>query len=242
MAIGLHRFAPYTNPMTVRHHVLAVTPTARLGDQILQWLTAAGYSVQVLTDFATAKAELDSHPPDLLIAEVRLGAYNGLHLAIRAGAKGPGTPAIVIGGDDAVLEAEAEQHRVTYVKPPLHEARLVGMVRELLAAHRAARRFPRKRVGKLDASVDGVSAQVVEVSYEGVRVEVAHADALPLYFTVHVPTFDVTCRVRRVWTKRAPNADGSIWCGAALATGDAAAAVAWRSLVDAMPGLTVVAN
>ena len=40
--------------------------------------------VEVCTDFRTARARLLQHPPDLLITNLRLEAYNGLHLVLLA--------------------------------------------------------------------------------------------------------------------------------------------------------------
>ena len=42
--------------------------------------------VEVCTDFRSARARLRQQPPDLLITNLRLGAYNGLHLVLLAAA------------------------------------------------------------------------------------------------------------------------------------------------------------
>src|SRR5215212_2158203 len=42
-------------------------------------LQSAGYAVDGVRSFADASRRLDSAPPDLLMTEVRLGPYNGLH-------------------------------------------------------------------------------------------------------------------------------------------------------------------
>ena len=47
-------------------------------------LTSAGHVVTRTFGFAEAKQSLQTAPPDLLMTDVRLGAYNGLHLVIRA--------------------------------------------------------------------------------------------------------------------------------------------------------------
>ena len=46
-------------------------------------LEASGHSVVFALDFDAAVKALLEQPPDLLIADVRLDAYNGLHLAAR---------------------------------------------------------------------------------------------------------------------------------------------------------------
>ena len=63
------------------------------------------------------------------------------------------------------------------------------------------------------SSIDGVSSKVVDVSAEGVRLEITGASpsALPPYFTLRVPGFGVAAKVKRVWV--AMPAQGSMWCG-----------------------------
>jgi DNA-binding response OmpR family regulator len=47
-------------------------------------LTNEGYEVATATSFKEAQASLVSIRPDLLVAAVRLGAFNGIGLALRA--------------------------------------------------------------------------------------------------------------------------------------------------------------
>jgi DNA-binding response OmpR family regulator len=120
-----------------RYRVLAVTPSPDVSRIVVGSLSSAGYDVALATDFTSAKDALDSTPPDLLISEIRLGAYNGLHLAIRARAqstRAPGarTHAIVIGPRDNVLEDEARQQHVLYLTPPLDPSTLPAIVSRLL--------------------------------------------------------------------------------------------------------------
>jgi CheY-like chemotaxis protein len=87
-------------------------------------LKAARYETLATTDFARAKGELDSsRPPDLLIADVRLGAFNGLHLAILGSCRTPPCPAILLDVTrDRTLEEDACRHGGFYlVNPTLAE-------------------------------------------------------------------------------------------------------------------------
>ena len=43
-----------------------------------------GYWVTVTSGFREAHERLDRHPPRVLISDVRLGVFNGLHLAVLA--------------------------------------------------------------------------------------------------------------------------------------------------------------
>src|SRR6476619_5536155 len=69
--------------------------------------------------------------PDLLIADVRLGAFNGLQLLVSSPRS---VPAIVITGfADPVLESDARQHGADYVLKPVTPSVLLDMVRRRLA-------------------------------------------------------------------------------------------------------------
>ena len=145
-----------------------------------------------------------------------------------AAAKGSTTRSILIGEPDLVLQKEAERERAAYLTPPLEQKAFLTAVASLLSSYNPARRSPRKRVW-LDATVDGVLASLVDLSYEGLRLEVPNAEAitLPSFFTLHVPSHDVACRVQRVWTGRPSTARDILWCGAVLpGTGLDAAATA----------------
>jgi hypothetical protein len=66
----------------------------------------------VVASFSEGKRRLDDSP-SILISEVRLGDYNGLHLALWA--RSGNIPAIVLGNADSVLQREAERLGVAYL-------------------------------------------------------------------------------------------------------------------------------
>src|SRR6202790_2827035 len=127
--------------------VLVVGRSGGVATALASELAAAGYETLVASDFDEGKALLAKRP-SLLITEIKLGAYNGLHLAIRAQAIG--TPTLVIGDPDPVLEADAKRQRALYVTPPLDPQRVLGLISELLDAAGRTRRSPRKRVPVLE--------------------------------------------------------------------------------------------
>jgi DNA-binding response OmpR family regulator len=221
--------------MTLPQRVLVVAPSRPLARELAATLKSAGYAPIVVSDFVVAKTLLEARP-DYLIAELKLGAYNGLHLAIRAA--GQGTPAIIIGDADPVLQAEAERYKAAFLRTPLDPERVLVLLRTIPASSRRKRRSPRKQVGVLDAYVNDAQARLLDVSYEGMRIETTEKElaALPPRFTVRLPLFNFSCRVQRVWTAR-PSSEGSgMACGAELSTSDADTAMAWRLLVDSLPG------
>lgn len=92
--------------------VLVVAPSPQLAAALRGWLTEAGCKVTVVASFLEGKRHLDESP-SILISEIRLGDYNGLHLALWA--RSGEIPAIVLGAADEVLQREAERLGVAYL-------------------------------------------------------------------------------------------------------------------------------
>jgi DNA-binding response OmpR family regulator len=220
--------------MALPKRILVVAPSRPLAKELADTLKSAGCAPIVVSDFVVAKTLLEARP-DVLISELKLDAYNGLHLAIRAA--GQATPTIIVGDADPVLEAEAGRYKATFLRMPVDLQRILVLVRELTTASPQKRRSPRKQVGVLDAFVDDIHARLLDVSYEGLRIETTDKElaALPPRFTVRVPLFNFSCRVQRVWTAR-PSEGLGMSCGAELSPIDADTTMVWRSLVDSLPG------
>ena len=119
-------------------HVLVVASTPRIAEDTISRLTDAGFRVTLVSSFKAARKGLESHP-DLLIAEVRLGEYNGMQLALRA--RNQGIRAIVLGENDLITRREAESLGADYLADACDPAMLN-------AAVRAAGVQPRRRVNR----------------------------------------------------------------------------------------------
>lgn len=82
-------------------------------------LTILGFQITTAQTFQEAK-DLLRRSQRLLITEVRLGAFNGLHLVLRGHSLDPEMAAIVMSEiDDPVLRAEAEAMGATFLVKPL---------------------------------------------------------------------------------------------------------------------------
>jgi CheY-like chemotaxis protein len=115
--------------MDIRPRVLIVANTPALTEDLLGWLVPEGYRSTVATSFASAIIQLRTHP-NLVISQLRLGADNGLHVALRA--RGEGIPAVVIGEPDTFLEDEARQLGATFLTScELAQERILKVVQEL---------------------------------------------------------------------------------------------------------------
>jgi CheY-like chemotaxis protein len=204
----------------------------RLG--LAEMLADAGYSVVTSGNFQEARRILREDPPDLLIADVRLGSFNGLQLVISGQKR---VPAIVITGyADPVLEAEARRSGADYLVKPFDPERLLTIIREKLgtlpAQYAVPRRWRRRPVAGLTAQVGEHAARIVDVSYGGVKFEIrpaADAD-LPQSFLLKLPNA-MALQADLVWKSILNN---EMWvCGAAVWPEESSARQ-WFGLVDTM--------
>ncbi len=103
------------------------------------YLSDEGYWVASVSSFQLAKELLHSVRPDLLMADIRLGAFNGLHLAARSRLDSPNLPVIITHASyDPVLETEAQRLGATFVVNPLENCEFLRHVRGALDNHRQA--------------------------------------------------------------------------------------------------------
>jgi hypothetical protein len=114
--------------MTSKPSALVVAPTHIIASKLFAWLTDAGWAPLIVPSFLDAKQHLEQNP-SLMIAEVRLGEYNGLHLALRAQVRG--IPVVVIGECDSVLQREAEDVGAAYMPPDVEAQQLISGIQRL---------------------------------------------------------------------------------------------------------------
>jgi DNA-binding response OmpR family regulator len=202
----------------------------RLG--LAEMLGNAGYDVITAGTFQEARRILREAPPDLLIADVRLGSFNGLQLVISGQHR---VPAIVITGyADAVLEAEARRGGAEYLVKPFDPEQLMALIRGKLGsappAYAVPRRWRRKAVAGLTAQVGDHPAKIVDVSYGGVKFEIRPGEggAPPPSFQLRLSD-DMSLQADLVWKSMLTN---DMWvCGAAVWPEESTARQ-WFGLVD----------
>lgn len=115
--------------MTSQRMVLVVysDPADRLGTALL--LETAGYRVLSAGNFDEAKHLLAIESPDMLITDLRLGPYNGLHLVLRSRTDHPEMAALVTSRvPDAVLQAEAFRQCAGFLLLPASDDELLDAV------------------------------------------------------------------------------------------------------------------
>lgn len=225
--------------MSGRARLILASPHAPEREMFADWLVQDGFEP---VKAATPAAAIDAmrRPFDLLIADAGFAFQQGLHTAARGRARNNQTPPIVIGdAGDRAAEADADRRGAMYVSRPVEQSALVCSVSMLMMEARPTRRSVRKPITRLQASVDGVQAYIIDVSQEGLRLEIPRERrwAPPPFYSVRVPILDVGLMVQRMWAggPSGPAANVS-WCGGALARNTPRAEKAWRTFVDAVGG------
>ena len=94
-------------------------------------LSARDKDVEAFSTFEEARRALRARTFDALITDVRLGAFNGLQLAVIARDEQPHIRIIVFSGfEDPVLQAEAKAVGAQYLVKPVTGAELIRLLAE----------------------------------------------------------------------------------------------------------------
>jgi DNA-binding response OmpR family regulator len=118
--------------MTERKKILLVEDDDATRVGLSSLLERAGYDVVATESVQEGRSALEEASPDLLIADVRLGAFNGLQLI--AMSSRPIPTIVTTGFPDPVLETEARQFGAKFLLKPIEPANLLTLVAELLRA------------------------------------------------------------------------------------------------------------
>ena len=192
----------------------------------------AGFDTVTASTVPAAIRLLSDEHPDLLLVDVRLEEYNGLHLVAM---RQQPIPAIVLTGfADPSIEADARRLGAEFLLKPVAPSVLLTLVTRLLAGGRLGpslpRRWPRREVTKdVRVDIDDAAARVLDVSYGGVCVEMRRRAGAgpPGVFRMIVPPANVQVPVEVVWSRRR---DATTWlCGGMIGE---EATPEWREVVD----------
>jgi len=193
-----------------------------------EWLTKAGYEPVSIAAIDTIGQEAQSI--EALIADVSLVPARDLARLVRK--LGPNRPLVLVGRPKDRIEDVPRD--ATWMNRPVTRSNFELSVQLALAEGRPSRRSPRRIVPRLLSSIDGVSSKIMDISSEGVRLEISGASTsvLPPYFTLRVPGFGVNTKVKRVWV--ATPKQGTTWCGGII-DGKATTSAMWHKFIQAAP-------
>jgi two-component system phosphoglycerate transport system response regulator PgtA len=101
---------------------------------LVSLVEGAGYSGLGASDYVDGRRLLAQLPVDLVVVDVRLGAYNGLQLIVFARSL-PSPPAAIVtsGFDDRVLEDEAQHLGAPFLLKPIDPGKLLSQIEVLLS-------------------------------------------------------------------------------------------------------------
>jgi DNA-binding NtrC family response regulator len=110
-------------------HAVVVEPSLQSLHALLSALSTLGFDVTVADTFETAREALSAEQPTVLITDVRLREYNGLHLVLRGQSTFPDLRSIVTSNVyDPVLQCEAERFGATFVVMPVPRDELLAAI------------------------------------------------------------------------------------------------------------------
>lgn len=194
------------------------------------------YSVSIVSSFEDVCALAAEQRPDLVITSVRLGPFNGLHLAARFRDQYPGLPMIVLGEADEIgLAADTVQLQARFVPSSTPRPELLSYINDLLAGRNpkdlvSTRRWPR-RPCVLAAHTAETSGHVVNAGYGGLCLKCDRQPAPNAVVEICLPTVGINVTATSRWSFRAD--EKSSICGFELDT-SATDAKEWRRVVDAL--------
>jgi hypothetical protein len=210
---------------------IVACPSADERELLADWLSSEDFDPVRLPSPLSAAGQIAERGAALLVTELGFALRDGLLQVWRS--RYPKTPLLVVGDSDLSAQTRMENLGAIYLERPLDRAHVVCMAQIAVLEGRPPRKSPRKQAN-VAAVVNGVRARIVDVSNEGLRLEMPGsriAPPPPPVFKVTVPLLGAAFTVQRMWT--GAHADPSYrWCGGALAGGNGRADRIWRSLVE----------
>ncbi|MEZ5420247.1 MAG: hypothetical protein R2708_23305 [Vicinamibacterales bacterium] len=185
-------------------------------------------SVETLLDARRLEANISERALGCVVAD---GAVlkGGYHATLRK--QDPRLPIVAV-VDPADEHDPAFRRGVTTVVRPLDSASLVLAVSLAFGEGRQARRGRRTTAPRMASKVAGVAAAILDISADGVRLELPKTAASKLapHFRLHVPAVALDVVVSRAWVGRAHGA--VVQCGALLVDPDPSQRMAWQRLIE----------
>jgi DNA-binding response OmpR family regulator len=157
--------------------ILIVDDNAATRGDLVKLLADAGFETSTAATVPEAMRALATNAPNLLITEIRLDSYNGLHLIAMAPKP---IPAIVITGfPDRGVEADARRLGAEYLAKPVSPGELYATVQRTLSTAASRGVFmPPRADPRTDCApntmvlVNDSPACLLDVSAGGARIEI----------------------------------------------------------------------
>jgi DNA-binding NtrC family response regulator len=106
---------------------------------LAEGLRLGGFDVHAAGSFEAARRAITDAPPDAMITDLRLGAFNGLQLVLYLRDLRPDAPVAVLSGyDDPMLRRDAERQGAVFFTKPVAFDTLTSFLRERLGGAAAS--------------------------------------------------------------------------------------------------------
>ncbi len=193
------------------------------------WLAAAEIEVETLVEACKVESNLSGRGVACLVADGALLASGYLTSVRRNDAR---LPVVAVVDAGAAPDAALARADVSVVTRPLDQASLVLAVSLAHGEGRQARRRVRKRSPRIPSRAGGAPAVIVDISADGVRLELTQAFAARLgpQFRLQVPMVALDVVLQRAWV--ASTSGGTVQCGAKLVNPNHSQTMAWERIME----------
>ena len=180
---------------------------------VSDWLRSVTIEPVVLVDACFVNTQVEGRPLDCVVADASLLTPHFL-MALRRG--DPGKAIIALGDAGDPNQEALTRKDVAFHARPIAEKDLLLAVSLGVAEGHPFRRSPRRIVPRLATTIEGEPAVLIDVSNEGLRLELASAKATgglrcwSLEFSESSAPFcfNGCLRICRRWSQRLTNANG----------------------------------
>ncbi len=221
--------------MPFPQQVILATPDINESRRLASWLEAEGFEV---IQRSTARSAMDlvaAQPFDLMVTDSTFATTGGLRAYGLARFRE--TPVVVLGDAAGERACAPFASQIMFLERPIDQAVFICMVTMALMDARAERKSPRRTVKPFEATVNGVPSHIIDVSREGVRLELPRdRRTITPQFVLRVPLIGVGLAVQRVWV-RVPGATEPVdrmWCGGQLTQNQIIAEQGWHRFIDTL--------
>jgi len=227
--------APAPDAVQFRQQVIVATSNVDESEAFAAWLDSEGFEPLIRTSAKGAAETVASQPFDLLVADagfVLTGGLRGFGLA-----RFRETPVVVLGDAQAGRACAPLGPQIMFLERPVDRATLIVTVTMALMDARAERRSPRRTIVPFEATVNGVASHIIDVSREGVRLEIPRDRRMVTpNFVMRVPLIGVGVTVQRRWVRVPGPSDPAavMWCGGELTKNTVLAEQAWYRFIDTL--------
>ena len=225
--------------MPFRQQVIVATPNADEGEALAAWLDDEGFEPLPKPTLKSVSEAVAVQPFDLAIVDAGFVSCGGLRPFGLARFRD--TPVIVLGDAADGSACAAFGTQMMFLERPIDHATFICTVTMALMEGRLDRRSPRRAIRPFEATVNGVKSYIIDVSREGVRLELPRDRPMVTpQFALRVPLIGVGVSVQRVWV-RVPRPDENLrvmWCGGELGRNTVLADQAWQRFIDTVAPVT----